>query len=70
MMTAPTPTPNFVYKVYPNTQPFQIPIPHTSDFTFPQDALDKSSGYFHMSSKDQLPGTLGFFLTRTTLCSS
>ncbi|KAF8157268.1 hypothetical protein B0H34DRAFT_657687 [Crassisporium funariophilum] len=60
-MTVPTPTPNFVYKIYPRTESFQIPIPHTSDYTFPQDTLDKSSGYFHMSSKDQLPGTLGFF---------
>lgn len=60
-MTALTPTPNFVYKIYPLTESLQIPIPYTSDFTFPQDKLDQSSGYFHMSSKDQLPGTLRFF---------
>lgn len=63
IMTAPppTPTPKFVYKIYPNTKSFEIPTPYPSDFTFPQDQLDQSSGYFHMSSKDQLPGTLGFF---------
>ena len=60
-MTAPIPAPNFVYKIYPNTDSFKIPNPHTSDFAFPLDELDKSSDYFHMSSKDQLPGTLRFF---------
>lgn len=61
-MTVPTnPTPNFVYKIYPLTESYQIPIAHKSDFTFPQDSLDKSSGYFHMSSKDQLPGILNLF---------
>jgi len=60
-MTAPTLTPKFVYKIYPTT--FKIPIPHASDYTFPEDTLDKSSGYFHMSSKDQLPGTLRFFFS-------
>ena len=60
-MTAPTPSPKFVYKIYPNTESYKIPIPHVSDFIFPQDKLDQSSGYFHMSSKDQLPGTLRFF---------
>ena len=62
-MTAPppTPTPKFVYKIYPKTKSFEIPVQYASDFTFPQDKLDQSSGYFHMSSKDQLPGTLGYF---------
>jgi uncharacterized protein (DUF952 family) len=60
-MTAPTPTPKFVYKIYPNTKSFEIPIPYASDFTFPQDKLDQSSEYFHMSSKDQLSGTLAYF---------
>ena len=61
MTAPPTPTPKFVYKIYPNTKSFEIPIPYASDFTFPQDKLDQSSGYFHMSSMKQLPGTLGFF---------
>ena len=61
MTAPPTPTPKFVYKIYPNTKSFEIPIPYASDFTFPQDKLDESSGYFHMSSKDQLPGTLRCF---------
>lgn len=60
-MTAPTPTPKFVYKIYPTTKSFEIPSPYASDFTFSQDKLDQDSGYFHMSSKDQLPGTLRFF---------
>jgi len=60
-MTAPTPTPKFVYKIYPTT--FKIPIPHASDYTFPEDSLDQSSGYFHMSSKDQLLSTLRFFFS-------
>ena len=57
----PIPSPKFVYKIYPNSKSFEIPIPYALDFTFPQDNLDQSSGYFHMSSKDQLPGTLAFF---------
>ena len=61
MTAPPTPTPKFVYKIYPNTKSFEIPIPYSSDFKFPLDKLDKSSGYFHMSNND-LPGTLGFLL--------
>ena len=61
MTAPPTPTPKFVYKIYPNTKSFDIPIPYSLDYTFPQDKLDESSGYFHMSSKDQLPETLGYF---------
>ncbi|KAF8904763.1 hypothetical protein CPB84DRAFT_1772762, partial [Gymnopilus junonius] len=53
--------PKFVYKIYPKTEEFQIPIPHPLDYTFPQDSLDKNSGFFHMSSQDQLSGTLSLF---------
>ena len=60
-MTTPNPPPNFVYRIYPKTDSFKIPNPHASDFIFPLDTIDKDTGCFHMSSKDQLPGTLRFF---------
>jgi uncharacterized protein (DUF952 family) len=61
-MAEPSPTPNFVYKIYPNTAEFQFPvIPHPPGFILPRDQLDVASGYFHMSSATQLPGTLSFF---------
>jgi len=60
-MTAPTPSPKFVYKIYPNTESFKIPIPHASDFIYPEDPNDEKSRYFHMSTGVQLLGTLMFF---------
>ncbi|PPQ76755.1 hypothetical protein CVT26_000146 [Gymnopilus dilepis] len=60
-MTAARGTPNFVYKIYPKLETFQIPVPQSADYIFPQDSLDKSSGYFHMSAQDQMDDTLTLF---------
>ena len=61
-MSAPSPLPNYVYKILPNTSVYQgIPIPVPSDWQFPQTESDAQDGFVHLSTLKQLPGTLGRF---------
>ena len=61
-MSAPSPLPNYVYKIFPNTSPYQgTPIPVPSDWEFPQTEVDARDGFVHMSTLQQLPNTLTRF---------
>ncbi|KAH8112925.1 hypothetical protein DFH11DRAFT_391688 [Phellopilus nigrolimitatus] len=61
-MSAPTPLPNYVYKILPNTSVYQgTPIPVPSDWEFPQTQIDLDDGFVHLSTHAQLAGTLSSF---------
>ena len=60
--TPPNPLPNHVYKILPNTSIYQgCPIPVPSSWEFPQTEVDARDGYVHLSTSEQLPGTLSRF---------
>lgn len=54
-------TPKYIYKIAPATPVPQTPSDASSDPVLPVSALDESSGYIHMSTAVQIPGTLGLF---------
>ena len=63
-MSAPSPLPNYIYKIFPNTTVYQgTPIPVPSDWSFPQTEVDAKDGFVHLSTLRQLPGTLSRFFT-------
>lgn len=68
-MSAPIPLPNHVYKIFPNTTVYQgTPIPVPSDWEFPQSEVDANDGFVHLSTLEQLPGTLSrFFGSESTV---
>ncbi|PSR77189.1 hypothetical protein PHLCEN_2v8018 [Hermanssonia centrifuga] len=57
-----TPTnlkPTYLYKLIPHTAPPPSPLP----LSLPTSALDRSSGFVHLSTAAQVPGTLRFFFS-------
>ena len=61
-MSAPNPLPDFVYKIFANTSVYQgTPIPVPASWVFPQTDVDAKDGFVHMSTAQQLPGTLSRF---------
>jgi uncharacterized protein (DUF952 family) len=58
-MTGPAVTPNYVYKILPNTSFFQgIPIPVPESFEIQQTESDTRDGFVHLSTVAQLDSTL------------
>lgn len=54
--------PKHVYKILPNTSPYQgTPIPIPSSHEFPRTELDLKDGFVHLSTKAQLHNTLARF---------
>ena len=49
--------PNYVYKLVPPSMPVPDPLPERLDVS----ELDKSSGFIHLSTSVQVPGTLKHF---------
>ncbi|EJD01935.1 uncharacterized protein FOMMEDRAFT_20699 [Fomitiporia mediterranea MF3/22] len=61
-MSAPNPLPSYIYKILPNTPTYQgTPQPIPSSWVFPKPQLDLTSGYVHLSPRNQLPTTLNRF---------
>lgn len=50
-MSAPSPLPNYLYKILPSAPPSPLPD------RLPLSDLDKNDGYIHLSTSDQVPGT-------------
>lgn len=50
-------TPTYIYKIVPCTIPIPDPLPEA----LPVSELDTSSGFIHMSTAHQVPGTLKRF---------
>lgn len=51
------PKPTYIYKLIPHTAPPADPLPDA----LPVSELDRSSGFVHLSTAKQVPGTLKFF---------
>jgi len=51
--------PTFIYKIIPASSPPRDPLPET----LPLSTLDSNSGFIHLSSAVQIPGTLKHFFT-------
>ncbi|THH05788.1 hypothetical protein EW145_g4549 [Phellinidium pouzarii] len=61
-MTAPKTLLNYVYKILPNSPVYQgVPIPIPSSWDFPQTEVDLNDGFAHLSTREQLLGTLSRF---------
>ncbi|KAF1973927.1 hypothetical protein BU23DRAFT_126873 [Bimuria novae-zelandiae CBS 107.79] len=50
-MAAPSPPPNYLYKILPSAPPSPLPD------RLPLSDLDKNDGYIHLSTSQQVPGT-------------
>jgi len=50
-MTAPSPLPNYLYKILPSAPPSPLPT------RLPLSELDKNDGFIHLSTSEQVPGT-------------
>ncbi|KAI1462516.1 hypothetical protein F4805DRAFT_138 [Annulohypoxylon moriforme] len=57
---APSPLPDFVYKIVPSAPP--IPIPSQ----FPLSELDQKDGFVHLSTGNQIPLTADLFFKEAT----
>jgi uncharacterized protein (DUF952 family) len=55
--------PTYLYKIIPSSDPPPEPLPEK----LPLSSLDSSSGYIHLSSAVQIPGTLKLFFASETL---
>jgi uncharacterized protein (DUF952 family) len=63
-MTGPAITPNYIYKILPNTSFFQgIPVPVPESFEIKPTEVDVKDGFVHMSTVAQLGGTLNRFFS-------
>ncbi|KAF8582994.1 hypothetical protein K439DRAFT_1390944 [Ramaria rubella] len=51
------PNPSFVYKLVPSSSPLPVPLPEA----LPVSDLDSKSGFVHLSTAVQIPGTLKHF---------
>ncbi|KAI0797034.1 hypothetical protein C8Q75DRAFT_862767 [Abortiporus biennis] len=52
-------TPKFIYKLVPSS----APVPDVLPEKLPVSELDQKSGFIHLSTAKQVPGTLKFFFT-------
>ncbi|KAJ4290255.1 hypothetical protein N0V90_010470 [Kalmusia sp. IMI 367209] len=50
-MAAPSPLPTYLYKILPSAPPSPLP------FRLPLSDLDRTDGYIHLSTSEQVPGT-------------
>ena len=50
-MPAPSPLPQYVYKILPEAPPDPLPS------SLPKSALDEKDGFIHLSTAKQIPGT-------------
>ena len=63
-MSAPSPLPDYIYKILPNTSVYQgIPVPVPAGWEIPQTDVDSKDGFIHFSTRTQLPGTLNRFFS-------
>ena len=61
-MAAPNPLPEYIYKIFPNTSPYQgVPIPIPSSWECPQTEVDARDGFVHLSTAAQVPVTARLF---------
>ncbi|KAG6920215.1 hypothetical protein DXG01_004984 [Tephrocybe rancida] len=59
-MAQTTTTPNYIYKLISSSSP--VPLNHDDiPERLPVSAIDQNSGFVHLSTSAQLPGTLKFF---------
>lgn len=56
-MPAPSPLPQFVYKILPEGPPDPLPL------SLPKSALDAKDGFIHLSTAEQIPATASLFYT-------
>ena len=56
-MPAPSPLPQYVYKILPEGPPDPLPS------RLPKSALDEKDGFIHLSTAEQIPGTASLIYT-------
>lgn len=63
MSTADSPFPAYLYKLIPSNAPPPDPLPEE----LPLSELDQQSGFIHLSTSPQVPGTLKHFFTNVEM---
>lgn len=62
-MPAPSPLPQYVYKIFPEAPPDPLPS------SLPRSALDAKDGFIHLSTAEQIPATASRFYTHNNSLS-
>ena len=62
-MPAPSPLPQYVYKILPERPPYPLPS------SLPKSALDAKDGFIHLSTAEQIPATASLIYAHTNSLS-